>query len=379
MIPYGRQSVDDSDIHAVVLALKSEWLTTGPQVEMFESAFRKVVGAPSISVSSGTAALHCAYSAIGLEPGDEIITPPITFIATQAAAALLGASIVFADVHPTTATIDPKAVEAAVTNRTRAVVAVDYAGRPADLDELKRIADKYDLVLIEDAAHSLGSTYKNMPVGSIADLTTFSFFPTKNITTFEGGAISSKNSELLMKAKEFSRQGLVRDESRFVISGEGGWHQEVHQFGLNYRLSDVQCALGVSQLKRINSFKLARQKIFDIYTSEFVNSDLYKTPPTDGTSEPNWHLYPIQVPKSIRRNLYDFLRKEGIGVQVNYLPAHLHPIFLNKGFKRGDFPASESFYDSQLSLPIHVNMTDQQLEYVIRKMKEFEKNMSLNS
>lgn len=378
MIPYGRQSIDESDIDSVVLALKSDWLTTGPQVELFESALEKAVGAPSISVSSGTAGLHCAYSAIGLEPGDEIITPPITFIATQATAALLGARIVFADVHPSTATIDPKAVDAAVTNRTRAIVAVDYAGRPADLDELRLVADKYDLVLIEDAAHSLGSTYKSRPVGSIADLTTFSFFPTKNITTFEGGAISSINSELLRKAKEFSRQGLVRDESRFVIPGEGGWHQEVHQFGLNYRLSDVQCALGSSQLKRIDTFKLKRQRIFDTYTSEFANSELYRTPPTDEISEPNWHLYPIQVPKSIRRNLYDFLRGEGIGVQVNYLPAHLHPIFQDKGFKRGDFPASESFYDSQLSLPMHVDITDRQLEYVIRKMKEFEKNTSLN-
>jgi dTDP-4-amino-4,6-dideoxygalactose transaminase len=373
MIPYGRQSIDESDIDAVVSALKSDWLTTGPQIELFESIFEKVVGAPSITVSSGTAALHCAYSAIGLEPGDEIITPPITFIATQATAALLGASIVFADVHPKTATIDPEAVAAAVTNRTRAIVAVDYAGRPAQLDELRLIADKYNLVLIEDAAHSLGSTYKNKPVGSIADLTTFSFFPTKNITTFEGGAISSKDSDLLRKAKEFSRQGLVRDESRFVMSGEGGWHQEVHQFGLNYRLSDVQCALGVSQLKRINSFKLKRQRIFDIYTSELADSELYGTPHMDDTSEPNWHLYSIKVPKSIRRNLYDFLRTEGIGVQVNYLPAHLHPIFQDKGYKRGDFPASESFYDSQLSLPMHVNITDGDLEYVIGKMKEFEK------
>lgn len=373
MIPYGRQSIDETDINAVVQALKSDWLTTGPQVDVFELAFEQVVGAPSVSVSSGTAALHCAYSAINLEWGDEIITPPITFIATQATAALLGASIVFADVNPRTATIDPEAVEAAVTNRTKAIVAVDYAGRPADLDALRVIANKYGLVLIEDAAHSLGSTYKDRPVGSIADLTTFSFFPTKNITTFEGGAISSKNPELLRKAKEFSRQGLVRDRSRFLMPGEGGWHQEVHQFGLNYRLSDVQCALGASQLKRLDAFKRIRQRIFDRYTFEFSNSEIFRTPPLDLTSEPNWHLYAIQVPRPIRKDLYNFLRGEGIGVQVNYLPAHLHPIFQNKGFKRGDFPASESFYDSQLSLPMHVNITDQELEHIIKKMKEFEK------
>ena len=197
MIPYGRQSLNDDDIAAVVSALKGDWLTTGPLVEEFESALEKVVGAPCVSVSSGTAALHCAYAAIDLEPGDEVITPPITFIATQATAALFGAKIVFADVQPDTANIDPEAVEAAITPRTKAIVAVDYAGHPADLDELRAIADKHKVYLIEDAAHSIGSTYKGRPVGSIADITTFSFFPTKNMTTAEGGAVASIHPELL--------------------------------------------------------------------------------------------------------------------------------------------------------------------------------------
>ena len=190
MIPYGRHSINDEDIAAVVAALRSDWLTTGPIVEEFEAALEKVVGAPCISVSSGTAALHCAYAAIDLLPGDEIITPPITFIATQAAAALFGATIVFVDVQPDTANIDPRAVEAAITPRTKAIVAVDYAGHPADLDELRAIADKHHIYLIEDAAHSIGSNYKGRSVGSIADITTFSFFPTKNLTTAEGGAVS---------------------------------------------------------------------------------------------------------------------------------------------------------------------------------------------
>lgn len=179
MIPYGRHSINENDIDAVVAALKSEWLTTGPLVAEFELALERIVGAPCISVSSGTAALHCAYAAIGLEAGDEIITPPITFIATQATAALFGATIVFADVQPDTANIDPRAVEAAITSRTKAIVAVDYAGHPADLDELRTIADKHGIYLIEDAAHSIGSIYKGRPVGSIADITTFSFFPPK--------------------------------------------------------------------------------------------------------------------------------------------------------------------------------------------------------
>ena len=196
MIPYGRHSINDEDIAAVVAALKSDWLTTGPLVEQFEEALERVVGAPCITMSSGTAALHCAYAAIGLVPGDEVITPPITFIATQATAALFGATIVFADVQPDAANIDPRAVEAAITPRTKAIVAVDYAGHPADLDELRTIADRHGVYLIEDAAHSIGSIYKGRPVGSIADITTFSFFPTKNLTTGEGGAVASIHPEL---------------------------------------------------------------------------------------------------------------------------------------------------------------------------------------
>ena len=253
MIPYGRQSISDEDIAAVVASLKSDWLTTGPLVTEFETALEKVVGAPCITVSSGTAALHCAYAAIGLGPGDEVITPPITFIATQATAALFGATIVFVDVQTDTANIDPIAVEAAITPRTKAIVAVDYAGHPADLDELREIADRHSIYLIEDAAHSIGSTYKGRPIGSIADITTFSFFPTKNMTTSEGGAIASINPVLLEKAKRFSRQGLVRKETEFKIDNQGAWHQEVHEFGLNYRLPDVLCALGISQLKRLQT------------------------------------------------------------------------------------------------------------------------------
>ena len=190
MIPYGRHYINKDDIEAVLVALSSDWLTTGPLVEEFESELEQVVGAPCVSVSSGTAALHCAYKAIGIGPGDEVITPPITFIATQATAALLGAKIIFADVQPDTFNIDPLAVESVITSRTKAIVAVDYAGHPADLDELRVIADRHKIYLIEDASHSIGSFYKDRPIGSIADVTTFSFFPTKNLTTGEGGAVA---------------------------------------------------------------------------------------------------------------------------------------------------------------------------------------------
>lgn len=352
MIPYGRQSINDDDIAAVVSALKSEWLTTGPLVEEFETALERVVGAPCLSVSSGTAALHCAYAAIGIEPGDEVITPPITFIATQATAALFGAKIVFADVQSDTANIDPRSVEAAITSRTKAIVAVDYAGHPADLDELRAIADKHRIYLIEDAAHSIGSTYKGRPVGSIADITTFSFFPTKNMTTAEGGAVASIHPELLEKAKRFSRQGLVRNSQEFLLKDEGPWHQEVHEFGLNYRLPDLLCALGLNQLTRLEDMKTARKQVFSNYAQVLIPFERVSIPSLRTYTDPNWHLFPIRIEKVNRENVYTQLRNAGFGVQVNYLPAHLHPVFRDKGYKLGDFPNSEDYYLQEISLPM---------------------------
>jgi dTDP-4-amino-4,6-dideoxygalactose transaminase len=330
-------------------------LTTGPLVEKFEQELEKVVGAPCISVTSGTAALHCAYAAIGLEPGDEVITPPITFIATQATAALFGAKIVFADVQPDTANIDPKAVEAAITPRTKAIVAVDFAGHPADLDELRVIADKYKVFLIEDAAHAIGSTYKSRPVGSIADITTFSFFPTKNITTGEGGAISSIHPKLLEKAKRFSRQGLIRKKEEFIITSEGPWHQEVHEFGLNYRLPDVLCALGLSQLSRLQDFKEIRKEINSEYRRTLGDIPSLNFLKQYEQVDPMWHLVPIQVAAKYRAKLFSNLTQNGFKVQVNYFPAHLHPVFLNLGFSKGMFPVAEKFYSQEVSLPIYRN------------------------
>ena len=305
MIPYGKQSIDDSDLKAVAEALKSDFLTTGPLVARFENEIENVTGAPSVVVSSGTAALHAAYAAIGVQQGDEVITPPITFVATQATAALLGAKIVFADVLPDTYNINPVLVEEAITPRTKAIVAVDYAGHPADLKELKEIAVRNGIYLIEDAAHSINSKYRGTPVGSIADLTTFSFFPTKNVTSGEGGAISSNNLELLDRARKFSRQGLVRESDKFEIKGEGAWHQEVHEFGLNYRLPDVLCALGISQIKRIDKFKLRRCEIHKLYREGLEDIADLQLPTERAYVESNWHLFPLLTPPDRRREVFD--------------------------------------------------------------------------
>jgi dTDP-4-amino-4,6-dideoxygalactose transaminase len=241
---------------------------------------------------------------------------------------------------------------------------VDFAGHPAEIDTFRKICDKYNLFLIEDAAHSIGSLYKNRPVGSLTDLTTFSFFPTKNITTGEGGAVSSPDPELLAKAKSFSRQGLVRDPNKFRIKDEGPWHQEVHEFGLNYRLSDVLCALGISQLGRISQFKEIRMNIFNSYGSLLSHTDNLRIPIMKSLIEPMWHLYPIRVKTDSRKRVFEGLRTSGIGVQVNYLPAHLHPIFTKYGHVLGEFPTSESFYSQEISLPMHVEISKNEIDYI---------------
>lgn len=369
VIPYGRQSINEHDVEAVVAVLRGELLTTGPAVHEFEASLAAVAGAPCVAVSSGTAALHSAYSAAGIGPGDEVITPAITFVATQAAACALGATIRFADVQADTANIDPEHVAALITDRTRAIVAVDFAGQPADLFELRDLAVQHGLLLIEDAAHSLGSLYRGRPVGSIADLTTFSFFPTKNITTAEGGAIASPNEALLKRVKVFRNQGLVREPDSFQLQGEGAWHQEVHEFGLNYRLPDVLAALGNSQLQRLGYFKARRQQIAARYLDFLADLDGIVLPTQREYVDPMWHLFPIRVLGDQRRRVFDQMRSVGIGVQVNYIPAYWHPAFAELGYKRGLCPVAEEFYHQEISLPMHPSLTDDEVDFVIGELR----------
>ncbi|MDB0018681.1 DegT/DnrJ/EryC1/StrS family aminotransferase [bacterium] len=365
MIPYGRQNVNREDIDAVVNVLQSDWLTTGPTVEEFERALEAVAGGnPVVAVSSGTAALHTAYAAAGLGPGDELITPPITFVATQATAVALGATVTFADVCADTANLDPAAVEAAISPRTKAIVAVDFGGHPADMDALRAIADRHGLLLIADAAHSLGSTYEGRPVGSLADITVFSFYPTKNITTAEGGALTAKDPELLAKARSYCRQGLVRDPARHVMSGEGPWHQEVHTFGLNYRLPDVLAALGLSQLRRLGEFKSKRSVIKRQYDELLAGEPGIDIPVERGNVDPNWHLYPLRVERAKRRSVFEKLRRDGFGVQVNYMPAYWHPAFDRDRYPRGLCPVAEDFYAREISLPMFVGLGSSEVDRI---------------
>jgi dTDP-4-amino-4,6-dideoxygalactose transaminase len=369
MLPYGRQSIDQADVDAVVAALRSDWLTTGPRVTQFEADLEAVTGAPCVAVSNGTTALHAAYAAAGVGAGDEVITTPMTFVATASTAAMLGATVVFADVADDTANLDPAVVESVVTGSTRAITAVDYAGHPADYDELRKIADSAEAVLIADAAHAIGSTYHGRPVGTLADLTTLSFFPTKNLTTAEGGAVAGTRPDLLQRARTFRTVGLVRDTDRLRYPDEGGWHQEVHEFGLNYRLPDLLCALGSSQLRRLAEFKARRTYLTARYDKLLAGLPGLRLPVQRAGVEPMRHLYPVRIQDGRRREVYDRMRAAGIGVQVNYIPAYWHPVFEDLGYRRGMCPVAEAFYAEELSLPLFVDLSDADQDRVVESLR----------
>ena len=369
VLPYGRQSISEDDIDAVTEVLRGDWLTTGPTVAAFETEISALAGGhPAITATSGTAALHMAYAAAGVGAGDEVISTPMTFVATTAMASILGAKIVFADVEEDTALLDPRAVAPLVTDRTKVIAAVDYAGHPADYDALQPLADAVGALTLDDAAHSIGGTYNGRPVGDLTDLTTFSFFPTKNLTTGEGGAVVAKDPAIAQRAHEFHFIGLVRDPARFQIVDEGPWHQEVHDFGVNYRLTDVACALGLAQLRRLSAFKARRAEITARYNAALGEVDGVQTPAQRPNVDPMWHLYPLRVRDGRRREVFEKMRADGIGVQVNYLPVYWHPVYANAGYQRGMCPNAEAFYAEELSLPIFPDLTDSQVDQVIEAL-----------
>lgn len=374
VLPYGRQSVDDADVAAVLDVLRGDWLTTGPAVTAFEDALADVAGVPhAVAVSSGTAALHVAYACLGLRPGDQVVTTPMTFVATAACASQVGAEVVFADVDPETGLLDPDAVAAAVTPRTRVVAAVDYAGLPADHDRLREVARAADAVLLDDAAHSVGGTLRGRPVGSLADVTTFSFFPTKNLTTAEGGAVVTADAALARRCREFRTVGLVRDPDRFALASEGAWHQEVHSFGLNYRLSDLGAALGLSQLRRLPAFVARRRELVERYCRNLAglaDAGAVALPVRPADRDPAWHLFALRVLHGRRREAYDGLRARGTGVQVNYLPVPWHPVYADLGHRRGACPNAERFYAEELSLPLFPDLTDADVDRVCEQLEE---------
>jgi perosamine synthetase len=374
LLPYGRQTIAEDDIQAVVEVLRSDWLTTGPKVAEFEEAVAAWVGAKhAISFSSGTAALHAAAFAAGLKPGDEAITTPITFAATSNCVLYQGATPVFADVNADTLNLDPEQVAARITPRTRAIIPVDYAGHPADLDAIQEVASWHNCVVIEDASHALGAGYKGRRVGGIADMTVFSFHPVKHLATGEGGMVTTNRADLAETLGRFRNHGISSDARQ--RQSEGQWHYEMVLLGFNYRLTDVACALGISQLKKLEENLSRRRAIAARYNSAFREIDSLMLPAVRAGANPAWHLYPIRLNlerlSADRGRVFRALRAENIGVNVHYIPVHLHPYYRDQlGHRAGEYPVAENAYERLISLPMFHGMTDQDVDDVIAAVKK---------
>jgi len=387
VIPYGRQSIDDEDIKAVVEVLRSAWLTTGPKVAEFEKSVADYVGAKfAMAVSNGTAALHSAMYALGIGQGDEVIVPPMTFVSTVNAIIFQGGSPVFADIDPNTMLIDPDVVKEKITKKTKAIIAVDFAGHPCDYDRLREIADQYGLVLVADGCHALGAEYKGQRVGSLADLTVFSFHPVKHITTGEGGMVVTDNLEFARRIRMFRNHGIAsdfrqREEAR-------NWYYEMVDLGYNYRMTDFQCALGISQLQKLPDFLERRHAVAALYEETLADisgieplglrADVlpaeqfaeFPSPPYSMLSKHAYHLYVVRFDlKSLmcgRTVIFQKMRDNEIGVNVHYIPVHLHPFYREKlGTGAGLCPIAEEMYEEIMTLPIYPGMDEKAVKTVI--------------
>jgi perosamine synthetase len=360
LLPYGHQIIDDADVAAVVSALRSDWLTTGPAVEAFESEFAEAVGAKfAVALANGTAALHAAAFAAGVGPGTSAITTPLTFAASANCVRYLGGRVSFADVQADTLNIDPARVAELIAPGTRAIIAVDYTGQPADLDELQGQAHRAGAVLIEDAAHALGGSYKGRRVGSVADLTTFSFHPVKQITTGEGGLVTTDDERLASRVRLFRNHGMTTDARQRETTG--AWHYDIVELGFNYRLTDLQCALGRSQLPRLSGWIARRREIAAHYRDALQAEPGLELPSVRADRESAWHLYVIRLRldrlRVGRGEVFRALRAENIGVNVHYIPVPWHPYYQQLGFTKGSWPVAEAAYERLVSLPMWAGMT----------------------
>lgn len=369
LLPYGRQSLDEEDIQSVVEVLKSDWLTTGPKVAEFEEQFAEWVGTKhAVSVSSGTAALHAAAFAAGLKSGDEAVTTPMTFCATANCVLYQDATPVFADVSADTLNLDPDKVRRKISSRTKALIAVDYSGHPADLVELRAIAERDGLVLIEDACHALGAEHFGKKVGGIADMTVFSFHPVKHLTTGEGGMVTTDDAKLAETLRQFRNHGISSEARQRQASGQ--WFYEMVLLGFNYRLTDIACALGISQLRKLESNLARRRMIAAQYTSAFRELPAVMAPVVRDGMNPAWHLYPIRLRLELlsarRPEIFQALRAENLGVNVHYVPVHHHPYYREQfGYQGGEYPVADDAYERLISLPMFHAMTDQDVKDVI--------------
>ena len=373
LLPYGRQLVDEDDVWAVAEVLRGDWLTTGPKVSEFEVAFAAQVGARhAVAVSNGTAALHATVFAAGIGSGDEVITTPMTFAASANCVLYQGGTPVFADVQPDTLNIAPDKIEAAVTPKTKAIIPVDYTGQPADLDEINAIAAKHGLVVIEDAAHALGATYRQRQVGALSTMTTFSLHPVKHITTGEGGVVTTDDAELARRLRMFRNHGITTEARE--RQERGGWFYEMVALGYNYRLTDLQCALGLSQLRKLDDWLARRRAIATRYNEVFSTLPELLLPAVRSDRDPAWHLYVIRLNleqlRVGRAEIFRALRAENIGVNVHYIPVPWHPYYQRLGYTKGQWPAAEDAYERLISLPMFHAMTDADADDVIEAVRK---------
>lgn len=370
MIPYGRQTIDEDDINAVVDVLKSDYLTTGPKIAEFEQAVVSYTGAKyAVAISNGTSALHAACFAAGIGRGDEVITTPLTFAASANCVLYCGGTPVFADVDPYTYNIDPEDIRKKITDKTKAIIAVHLAGQPCDMDEIHSIAQEHNLIVIEDGAHALGSVYKGKKVGCLSDMTTFSFHPVKPITTGEGGMIMTDNEELYKRLVLFRSHGITRDNS-MMTRNEGPWFYQQLDLGYNYRITDIQCALGCSQMRKLDKFLKRRRELVERYNNAFIECDNIVTPYQLPDTQSGWHLYIVQVKNHDRKQVFETLRDKGIGVNVHYIPVYMHPYYQEHGYKDVHCANAEEIYSHIISLPLYPGLTDDQQDYVIDTLKQ---------
>ena len=376
LLPYGHQWIDEEDIKAVSEVLRSDWITQGPKVAEFEEEFARYVGAKyAVAVNSGTSALHAACFAANIEKGDEAITTPITFAASANCVLYQGGTPVFADIDADTLNIDPEEIKKKITKRTKALIPVDFTGLPVNLESILQIAKDNNLVIIEDASHALGATYKGSKIGSISDITTFSFHPVKHITTGEGGMITTNNKEIYERLKLFRTHGITKEKNK-LLDYDGPWYYEMQELGYNYRLTDFQCALGITQLKKIDGNVHRRNEIVQKYNNAFKENKEIRIPYIDSTdSTSTWHLYVIQLNlerlKVGRREIFETLKAENIGVNVHYIPVHSQPYYREKyNYHKGDFPKAENYYSRVITLPIFPKMTEKDINDVVKAVKK---------
>lgn len=373
-IPYGQQWIDEEDIEAVVQTLKSPFITQGPAITDFEASIADYVGTKfAVAFSNGTAALHAACFAAEIGPGDEVITTPITFLASSNCVLYQGGTPVFADIDNRTYNLDPDDIERKITTRTKAIIPVDFSGQPVEIERIMDIAHQHGLIVIHDAAHSLGAEYKGKKVGSWADMTMFSFHPVKHITTGEGGVITTSNEALYRKLTLFRNHGMTRNPEEWTRN-DGPWYYEMHELGYNYRMTDMQAALGSSQLRKLDKFVMRRREMASRYNDAFKELEGIVIPEQHEGAASSWHLYVLRwLPeyfKAGRREIFEALREDGIGVNVHYIPVYKQPYYQRLGYHTVLCPNAEAYYRTAMSIPIFPKMSDGDSYQVISVIKK---------